>query len=118
LALLALVGLVVDAGRAVAARREAVNDAQQAARTGAGQLSIDALRSGRVQLDATAAVLAAEKYLSAIGQQGTAWVSGNTVHVQVAESEPTVMLQIVGIQHIRVSVVASATNVRGIVTQD
>ena len=117
-ALFALVGLVVDAGRAVSARCAATDQAEQAARAGAGQLSIDALRSGQVALDSTAAVRAADAYLAAVGQSGTVSVVGDTVTVRIEEAEPTVMLGIVGIHVIRVSAVASATDVHGVTRQD
>jgi Flp pilus assembly protein TadG len=118
LALFALVGLVVDSGRAISARSAAMNQAEQAARTGAGQLSIQGLRSGQVEIDPLAAVEAAEAYLSSVGDTGTATVSGNVVTVRVQETEPTVILQIVGIDRIKISVEASAMDVRGITRQD
>jgi Flp pilus assembly protein TadG len=118
IALLALVGLVVDAGRAIAARRAAMDVAEQAARTGAGQISIDALRSGSFVLDPASAVNAADAYLQAAGQSGTAFVRGDTVTVQVEETTPTVLLGIIGIRKIDVSEVASATNVHGVTRGD
>jgi Flp pilus assembly protein TadG len=117
-ALFALVGLVVDAGRAVAARSAALDQAEQAARAGAGQLSIDGLRSGQVELNPSAAIQAADAYLTSAGDSGSASVSGNVVTVHVTQSEPTVMLQLIGIHRIDVSVVASATNVHGVTNQD
>jgi Flp pilus assembly protein TadG len=117
-ALFALVGLVIDAGRAVSARRAATDEAEQAARAGAGQLSIDALRSGQISVDVTAAVRAANAYLVAVGQTGTVAVVGNTVTVRIEEVEPTVMLGIVGIHRIGISASASATSVHGVTRQD
>jgi Flp pilus assembly protein TadG len=113
-ALLSLVGLVVDAGRAVAARAAAMDDAVQAARAGAGQLSVAAVRAGSVELDPTAAIGAADSYLASAGQQGHASVAGDKVVVTIEESEPTVMLQIVGINRIAVTATATATNVHGV----
>ena len=118
LALFALLGLVVDAGRAIAARSNAWDQAEQAAREGAGQLSVDALRAGQIELDPSAAISAADSYLAAAGQTGSASVVGNVVTVRVSETEPTVILQIVGIRQIEVSAVASATDVRGVTRQD
>jgi len=117
-ALFALVGLVVDAGRAISARRTAMDQAEQAARAGAAQLSIDALRSGQITLEPGAAIRAADSYLSSVGQSGSASVVGDTVTVSVEESEPTVILGIIGIHRITVSAVASATNVHGVTRQD
>jgi Flp pilus assembly protein TadG len=117
-ALFALVGLVVDAGRAIAAKGAAMDEAEQAARTGADQVSVDALRQGQVEIVPAAAVQAAEGYLNAVGQSGTASVSGSTVTVRIHASEPTVILSIVGIDHIDISAVASATNVHGVTRGD
>lgn len=118
LALFALIGLVVDAGRAVSAKRSAYDVAEQAARTGAGQLSINALRLGQVMVDPSAAIQAADAYLAAAGQTGTTSVSGDTVSVRIDESEPTVVLQIIGIDRINVSAVASATDLHGVTRPD
>lgn len=71
-----------------------------------------------VALDPLAAVKAADAYLTAVGQNGSASVDGNTVTVRIDESEPTVVLGIVGIHRIQVSAVASATNVHGVTRQD
>jgi Flp pilus assembly protein TadG len=118
LALFALVGLVVDAGRAVSARELALEQAQQAARAGAGELSLDDLRSGQITLDQPAAIEAADAYLASVGQVGTASVTDQTVTVHIDASEPTVILGIVGINRIAVSVTASATNVHGVTEED
>jgi hypothetical protein len=116
--LFVLIGLVVDAGRAVAAREAAMADAQQAARAGAGQVSVDGLRSGQVEIDPTAAVRAADAYLSSIGQVGTTSVVGQTVTVHIATHEPTVILGIIGINQVLVSVSASAVDVHGVTEAD
>ncbi|HVC71811.1 MAG TPA: pilus assembly protein TadG-related protein [Acidimicrobiales bacterium] len=113
-----LIGLVVDAGRAVAARSVAMDEAQQAARAGAGHLSVPALRSGQVQIDPAAAIGAANAYLSSVGQSGTASVVGQTVTVHIVSQEPTVILGIVGINEIHVSVTAQAINVHGVTRED
>jgi Flp pilus assembly protein TadG len=117
-ALFVLIGLVVDAGRAIAARSAAMAEAEQAARAGAGQLSVGALRSGQVEIDPVAAVQAADAYLAAIGQPGTATVVGQMVTVHISTDEPTVILGIVGINRIVVSVTASAANVHGVTQED
>jgi hypothetical protein len=116
--LFVLVGLVVDAGRAIAARSAVMTEAQQAARAGAGQLSVGALRSGLVEIDPSAAVRAAKVYLASVGQSGTASVIGQTVTVHIATDEPTVILGIVGINQIGITVTASAVNVHGVTQED
>jgi Flp pilus assembly protein TadG len=116
--LFVLIGLVVDAGRAVATRETVMGEAQQAARAGAGQVSVDGLRSGQVEINPVDAVQAADAYLSSIGQVGTASVVGQTVTVHIDTHEPTVILGIVGINQIDVSVSASAVDVHGVSEAD
>lgn len=118
LSLFVLIGLVVDAGRAITARAGAMSAAEQAARAGAGQLSIGALRSGEVEIDPALAVQASDAYLNSVGQTGRAWVVGQTVTVHIDAEEPTVILGIVGINRIAISVTASATNVHGVSQDD
>jgi Flp pilus assembly protein TadG len=118
LALLALTGLVVDGGRALAARAMAMDEATEAARAGAGQLSVAELRMGRISIDPAAATVAAERYLARIGQRGTATVAGQTVSVHVETQAPTVILGMFGIDQIGVSVTARATNVHGVARGD
>ncbi|MGD0638515.1 MAG: hypothetical protein ABSA72_10805, partial [Nitrososphaerales archaeon] len=63
LALLVLLGLVVDGGRAAAAKDAAQADAEQAARFGADQLSVSAARAGEITLDTQTSTTAALKFL-------------------------------------------------------
>ena len=113
-ACMALLGLVVDGGSALAARQSAADEAEQAARAGAGALSVDALRSGSLQLDPSAAVAAAESFASVAGHPGTASVAGGVVTVRISYRIPTEILGIVGITSLPVSAVASAVDVRGV----
>lgn len=117
-ALLAIVGMAVDSGRAIAAERLATDEAEQAARAGAGQLSIQALRDGRFVLDSAAAVRVAEDYLILAGHPGTATVSDGIVTVRVVVVIPTTILDIVGVSTISVSATSSASDVRGVTKQD
>src|SRR5690554_5195515 len=58
--LMIVAGLVVDGGRAVNARAEIMDDAEQAARAGANHVDVAALRAGgAISLDAAAARAAA-----------------------------------------------------------
>lgn len=115
LALFALAGLVIDGGRALAAKRFAMDEAEQAARAGADALSQAALREGRLALDVPAAIAAAEASMAAAGHPGVAWVSGASVTAEVsAYQQPTVVLSLVGMSHFRISATASATDVAGI----
>jgi Flp pilus assembly protein TadG len=117
-ALFVLIGLVVDGGRAVSARGAAQGVAEQAARVGAGQLSEQDLRLGEVAIDPTAAELAADRYLEEAGYGGSVTASGGIVSVHVTSAEATVILGIVGIDHIGISVTARATNVHGVTRAD
>ncbi len=118
LALFALVGLVVDGGRAVAAQSAVTGEAEQAARLGAAQISVRAIRSGTVAVDPTAAVRVADAYLRTVGTVGSVTVAGQTVSVHIESSEPTVILGIVGVQQIGISASASATNLHGVTRED
>ena len=112
--LVALLGLVVDGGAALTARQAAEVEAEQAARAGAGAVSIDALRSGYVQIDPAAAIAAAEQFTVVSGHPGTAAVAGGVVTVKVAYQVPTTILGIIGIDQLQVSAVASAVDVNGV----
>jgi Flp pilus assembly protein TadG len=117
-ALLAMVGLVVDGGRAVVARRVAMDDAAEAARSGVDALSISALRSGSVQIDPSVAIESAHQFLAAAGVQGSVDVTGQTVTVQVVTHEPTAVLSVIGIRSMTVTATASATDVHGVTEGD
>jgi hypothetical protein len=116
-ALFAIAGLAVDSGRAFSAQGLIADEAGQAARAGAGQLSVSALRDGRVALDDASAVRAAEHYMALAGHPCTAWVRGGIVSVRVVEAVPTTVLGIVGVRTITVSATASASDVSGVAGQ-
>lgn len=113
-ALVALAGLVVDGGAALSAHQAAVDEAEQAARAGAGALSTDALRSGSLVIDQDAAIDSAEAFTSAAGHPGTATVSGGAVTIAIHYRIPTSVLGIVGITSLPVSATASAVDVQGV----
>jgi hypothetical protein len=118
LALFVLIGLVVDSGRAISARSAAMSEAEQAARVGAGQISVDALRVGQVEVDPAGAIRAATEYLASIGQAGSTSVVGQTVTVHITSEESTVILGIIGIRRIEISVSASANDLHGVTEED
>jgi len=118
LALFALVGLVVDGGRAVAAQSAAAGESEQAAHLGADQISVEALRAGTVTIDPTSASRAAYAYLRSVGTSGTVTISGQSVVVHIQTSMPTVVLGIIGVEQISVSASASASNVHGVTRED
>ncbi len=113
---LALAGLVADGGHYLDAKQAAASEAEQAARAGAGSLSISELHAGTIAVDPATAVTAAEDYMTAAGQPGTAWVVGNTVYTQISYRMPTQLLGIIGVGSMAVSATESATDVSGITT--
>ncbi len=112
-ALLALSGLVIDGGRVLTARARSANHAEQAARAGANALNVTALRAGAVRADPVAARRAAQELLDRTGDDGSITVAGGTVTVTVRSSVRTVLLGVVGIQHVSVTTSATARPVRG-----
>jgi hypothetical protein len=115
-AMFAFMGLVLDGGAAIGAQQAAIDEAEQAARAGAGALSIDALRAGSIQIDQRAAVAAAVAFTVAAGHPGTATVSDGLVTVEIHYRIPTDVLSIVGITTLPVSAVATAVDVAGVTT--
>jgi len=112
--LFALLGLVVDGGSALTAQQAAASEAEQAARAGAGAVSVDALRSGVLQLDPQAAVTAAEQFMTAAGHPGTASVSGGYVTVSLHYRIATSVLGMIGIHSLPVSASATAFDLQGV----
>ncbi|MHA3700747.1 pilus assembly protein TadG-related protein [Jatrophihabitans sp. YIM 134969] len=115
--LLALAGLVIDGGSAIAAREQAADTAQQAARAGADALSQDSLRdSGGLFASPAAATRAANEVLSTGGVTGTVLVAGDQVTVSVVVHRATAILSALGISELTGSATESATAVRGTTT--
>ena len=117
-ALFALAGLVLDGGRAVSAQQAAQDEADQAARSGAEGLSVNALRTGAGELDPQAAVANAVAYTVAAGHPGTATVVGNAVEVSIHYRVPTDILGMVGIDSLPVSATARAVDVHGVTGEE
>jgi Flp pilus assembly protein TadG len=91
-------GLVVDGGAAMTAKVEARQIAQQAARRGADQLDLAALRgAGTLRLDPAAAEAAARDWLTQAGVDGTVTATTDQVTVTVTVTTPTVLLAAVGV---------------------
>jgi Flp pilus assembly protein TadG len=115
IALLAVAGLVLDAGLALSAKVQALDTAQAAARAGAQQLDLYAYRTrGVTHLDPTRATAAARSWLASAGVQGDASATATTVTVTVRRSSRTQLLQIAGVQTLNVSASATATAVQGV----
>lgn len=109
--LLAVAGLVIDGGYALGAKREAMNEAEQAARAGADALNQGALRDGTIQVDPGKAVTAAQNYLNSIGATGTVHVKGGEVTVTVSTQQKTAILSAVGVDSIPVKASATALSI-------
>jgi Flp pilus assembly protein TadG len=115
LALMMVAGLVYDGGRILAARRQAHDLADNAARAAAQAVDLDALRSGTpVALDPLDAQVAAEDYLATTGHTGEVAVTADAVEVTVTITTPMVLLQLAGIAERTVTASGEARLVRGI----
>jgi Flp pilus assembly protein TadG len=113
--LVAVAGLVLDAGMAISAKVRALDTAQSAARAGAQQLDLYAYRTrGVARLDTGRAASAARSWLAAAGVQGDASATATTVTVNVRRTSRTQILQIVGVRSLSVSASATATAVQGV----
>lgn len=98
--MLAMAGLVVDGGAALAARGRAADVAQQAARAGADALAPASLRTGNpagLTVNPPAAVQAADQVLQVGAVGGQVSVSGDTVTVTAQVSRRTSILSAIGI---------------------
>jgi Flp pilus assembly protein TadG len=115
--LIAMAGLIVDGGNAIAARERAEDVAQQAARAGADALSPTSLHNGtpaELTADPGAARTAAQRVLDAAGiSHPTVSVSGDSVTVSVTVHEHARILSAVGIDDIPGSATATATALHG-----
>ncbi|MBO3102627.1 pilus assembly protein TadG-related protein [Cellulomonas fengjieae] len=116
--LMVVAGLVVDGGRAVNARAALSDDAEQAARAGANQLDLAALRgSGEVRIDPAAAESAAEDFLLVRGyapEEIVADADANRVRVDIEQDVPTQLLSLVLIRSFHVTGGATARAAVGI----
>ena len=114
-ALLLLAGLVIDGGLTLAAKVQAIDEAQAAARAGAQAINLPLFRStGQIVLEPTAATAAAEAYLAKTGNTGTVSVNGDDVVVTVSVSQPMQILSIAGLSHLTVTGSGSALAEHGV----
>ena len=114
-ALLLLAGLVIDGGLTLAARVQAINEAQAAARAGAQQINLPLFRAtGEVVLQPDQATQAAQTYLAATGHAGTVTVDGDQVQVAVDITQPMQILGLAGIGHLTVTGHGSAAAEEGV----
>jgi len=103
----ACAALVVDGGRFVAARSNAADVAENAARAGAQELR--ELRAGSVAVDSARAVARAQAFLAIQGMSGSASADSTHVTVTVSTSVSPGMLGLFGVETRVVTVTRSAT---------
>lgn len=113
---LAIIGLAIDGGALFAARRQAQNAADAAARAGAQQIDEDRYRAtGEIALDNGWARYAARQYVAGTGElESTVDVAGNQVIVTVRRDVPLSFLKLVGIDRVRIGATAVAEPFYGI----
>jgi Flp pilus assembly protein TadG len=123
-ALFGLAGLVLDGGAALAARQDAADLAEQAARAGADRLDTSQLRStGTPAIDRTAAQTRACAFVTTVQPEATCTATFTTgaggvpqLQVRVRSSRATVLLGLVGVNTLHADAIATATAVTGITT--
>ena len=110
-AMFAVAGLVVDGGYALGAKREAMNEAEQAARVGADALDQGSLRDGETQVNTGSAIAAAQSYLDQVAATGSVSVNGGQVTVLVTAQQKTTILSAVGVTRLPVQATATALSI-------
>ena len=111
LALVVMVGLAIDSGRLVAARTEAADHAENAARLAAQEVSL--IRLGVRTIDPARARAVVSAYLDRHGVEGSVTIEHRSVTVTVRAEQVTTLLHLVGIDSRSMSAVRTATIVAG-----
>lgn len=115
--ILALAGLTLDGGLALAAKVNAAGQAEAAARAGAQAIDLATYRSrGTLRLVPAEATADARRYLAAGGATGTVTVSADTVTVTVTATQRTQLLGLIGIASLTVHGQGHAHPQRGVAT--
>ena len=108
--LLLVAGLVIDGGFLLAARRQAINEAEAASRAGA-QAVVSPSSSKLDPVDARRLALA---YLVQTGHEGTVTTNGDTITVEVSFERPMTILGAGGLKSVTVHGRGNAHGLRGI----
>jgi hypothetical protein len=112
-ALILVAGLVLDGGYTLAARRQAIDEADGAARAAAQAVAVST-RGGVVTLDPGRAQAAVDAFLAPTGHAGQASVRGDAVTVTVSFSRRMLILGIGGLVSVQVTGRGTARAVPGI----
>ncbi len=116
MALVLFIGLVLDGGYTLAARREAIDEADGAARAAAQAVNPLTRTSGAARLDPNQAQAAVDRFLSPTGHSGQASVNGDAVTVTVTFPQRLYILGAGGLFSVTVSGRGSARAVLGVKT--
>jgi uncharacterized membrane protein len=114
MALILFIGLVLDGGSVLAARREAIDEADGAARAAAQAISSPTRRSPATAIDPGQATAEVDRFLGPTGHSGTTVVSGDMVTVTVSFTQPLFILGAAGLFSVRVTGAGTAHAVRGV----
>jgi Flp pilus assembly protein TadG len=121
IALFVMAGLVVDGGNAINARQKISDDVEQAARAGADQIDVLALRqSGVIVVLEAQARTAARSYLVGLGYDQSRIgvdVAGNEVTVSAEDTISTQLLTLIGRNTFEVEGTATARPAAGIIDE-
>jgi hypothetical protein len=117
-ALLLFIGLVLDGGYLLAARRQAIDEADGAARAAAQAIATPARSTTPLVLDPARAQAAADSFLARTGHRGVAVVNGDVVVVTVSFSHPMIILGVGGLVARTVTGTGTAHVVHGIKTAE
>lgn len=113
-AIVMVIGLVVDGGAKMTAASEASSIAQQAARAGAQPLDSLPADGGTAHLDADGAAAAAQDYLTQSGAEGSVHIVNNsTIEVTVTSTRGTTFLGVIGINTVSATRTARVDLIHG-----
>lgn len=112
-ALIVVVGLVVDGAGKVQAATSAQHVAASAARAATSAIAADVVESGTVSVDPALAEIAALDHIARSGMTGTVSVMGDAITVTTSTSHSTVFLSLIGITSLPASGEATALLIDG-----
>jgi uncharacterized membrane protein len=113
-ALIMFIGLVLDGGYTLAARREAIDEADGAARAAAQAVNLQTRTARRPVLDPRQAQAAADSFLAPTGHTGQVTVAGDMVTVTVSFRQRLYILGAGGLFSVLVTGRGTARAVTGV----